>query len=105
MMFNWMFILVWSQQSFVLLLQYIDTSTITVLGIAFVALHRHLYRHGSNYVALPCKCQSDLVITTMMKRRSGKHTKTSSWFVNTKVDSLLHILVVVKKKETEYELS
>ena len=73
------------------------------------ALHRHLYLHGSNgsmRVALRYKCQLYLVVaSTVMKRRSDEHSKTPSWYINTKVYSLLHILVVVVKRETEYELS
>ena len=58
-------------------------------------------------LSLGLKCQSNSVVTsTVMKRRkSDENTKTLSWFVITKVYSLLHLLVVVEKRETEYELS
>ena len=36
-------------------------------------------------------------------RKKDAHTKNPSWFANTKVYSLPHILVVVRKRETEYE--
>ena len=38
-----------------------------------------------------------------MKRRNDKRTKTPSWFANRKVYLLLHLLVVVEKRETSYE--
>ena len=55
------------------------------------------------HVALHRKCQPDLVIIFTVMKRSVEHTKTSSWFVNIKLFSLLHILVVVEKRETKYE--
>ena len=69
--------------------------------------HRHFHHHisnGSIHVMLHFKFQLYLVVTsTVMKRRSDKHTKTLSWFDNTKVYSLLHLLEVNKKGKTAYE--
>ena len=65
-----------------------------------------LHDPGSNRslcVALCLKFQFDPCCNLTLGK-SDKH-KTLSWFVNTKVHLLLHLLVVVEKKETEYELS
>ena len=45
---------------------------------------------------------SQTLVTSTMMKKSDKHTKTSSWFTNTKVYLLLYFLVVIKKRETAY---
>ena len=45
-------------------------------------------------------CQLDLEITC---QKIDECTKTLSWFANTKVYSLLHILVVIRERERERE--
>ena len=54
-------------------------------------MHRHSYHHVSNRSMRKCQ----------MKRRIEEHTKTPSWFTNTKVYSLLHFSVLVGNKLSE----
>ena len=92
-MFKWTFVLVRSPLMFILLLLlllHVDALTATVLGITFVALR--------------LKCQSG-PCCNLAVRKSDKHTKTSSWFANTKVYLQLHSLAVVEKKEVAYKMS
>ena len=51
------------------------------------------------------KSQVDIVVTyTMMKRkRINEDAKKSFWHLNTKVYALLHLLIVIQKRETAYE--
>ena len=51
---------------------------------------------------LRLKCQLDLMITSPWENVTNTQKKTS-WFVNTKVYSPPHILVVVERRETVYE--
>ena len=68
--------------------------------------HRHLHHHmlcGFMCVALHLKCQSN-PRCNLTVRKSDEHTKTLSWFINTKVYLLLHFLEVIKKRETAYKI-
>ena len=38
-------------------------------------------------------------------KRGDEYTKTSFWFANANIYSLLRFLLIVEKRETEYELS
>ena len=60
---------------------------------------------SKRFMRLPLrfKSQLDLQITTTIMKVRDEHSKTSSWFTNTKVYSLQHLSVVVGKRETGYE--
>ena len=64
--------------------------------------HRCMHHHGSNEsqcVELHLKCQLDLVVTSAVMKRNAEHTKIPSWFIDTKDYLLLHLLVVIEKRE------
>ena len=87
---KWKFMLVRSQNSFVLVpTRRKDICTTMSNGFKCIAM--------SKVSVGPC--------FNLAGRKSNEHTKIPSWFVNTKVYSLLHFLVVVERRETEHELS
>ena len=67
-----------------------------------MALYRHLCHNRSMSEALYLECQSDPHFNCTMRKKWWTH-KTLSWFANRKIYLLLHLLVVIEKKETEHE--